>query len=104
MIDWLSTQEKESVTQSELLLHASLYQGKATAFSDVIERIESGDMEIPEVKIQDIAEKCADLNLYDDDDFTPPDSVPGMEDTDFWDWIQELLRASAKNALGILQE
>lgn len=104
LIEWLSAQEQESLTQSENLLHTSLYQGKANAFSDVIEQIELGDMQIPEEKVREIAEKCTDLNLYDDDDFTPPDSVPGFEDTDFWDWVQELLRASAKNALGILQD
>lgn len=59
---------------------------------------------IDDKKVLEIADKCADLNLYDDDDFTPPESVPDFSDEDFWDWVQELLRASARNALGMLQD
>ena len=59
---------------------------------------------LDEEKVQAIAERCADLQMYDDDDFTPPDSVPDFDDAEFWDWVQDLLRASARNALGILQD
>lgn len=61
-------------------------------------------MEIDDKKVQEIAVRCADLSLYDDDDFTPPESAPDFEDIEFWDWIQVLLCESAKNALGILQD
>lgn len=46
LIDWLSAQEKECIAQAENLLNASLYQGKANAFSDIIEQIELGKFDI----------------------------------------------------------
>lgn len=52
----------------------------------------------------EIVEKCAEIGLYDDDQFTPPAFVDDLEGEDreqFWDWIQELLRGSARNALGM---
>lgn len=51
----------------------------------------------------EIIEKCAELGRYDDYDYAPPalvDEMEGEHFETFWDWIQTLLKASARNAIG----
>jgi hypothetical protein len=42
LLEWLSICEKEALENAEELLHAATFTGKANAFSDVIEYVESG--------------------------------------------------------------
>lgn len=55
----------------------------------------------------EIVERCGNLERYDDDALTPPkvvDELRGKEAEDFWEWMQDMTKASARNALGMLKE
>jgi hypothetical protein len=47
LLEWLHEKDKESVENAENLLHSAYYQGRADAFTDVIEDIESDTFDIP---------------------------------------------------------
>ncbi|MEK0313723.1 DUF551 domain-containing protein [Cohnella sp. 56] len=54
-----------------------------------------------------LIDRCADLNHYDDDQFTPPmciDELPEADADDVMDWPYDILRACADNVYGVMED